>query len=267
MKKFILLLGLLLSSFLFFGCLDTEPETANGTPSTQNLTAQYGDTLTVDYTLTVDSQVKDTSLLEAAKAAGTYDPSRSYQPFTFKMLLGGGTIPGFVNGILGMQIGQTKNFTVSPADAYGFADPKLISNLSRHYNMSVYEEVPLSFFEGKNVTMENGTVISSEIGYVGIHNISNSTVTLRYLLAPGHKFVMHGLPQTVVNVTNDTMLIRFDIEENKTYVVTDPFTNAQTMARSTYADNETIVLDENHPLAGKELNFEVTVRSIIRNQQ
>lgn len=264
MKKYILIFALLVLPVLFFGCLDTGPKTGNGTPGTQNLTAQYGDNVTVDYSLRVDGKVIDTSLINVAKNAGIYYANRSYQPLTFQMILGGTVIKGFVNGVLGMKVGDSKNFTIAPADGYGLADPKMITNMSRYYNMSVFEEVPVSYFKGKNITLSNSTVFPTEIGYVAVHNITNSTVTLRYLLSQGNQFALYGLPQTVLNITNYTMLIRFDMQENKTYLITDPFTNKKTYAKVTYADNQTIVLDENPPLAGKELDFEVTLRSITR---
>jgi hypothetical protein len=130
--------------------------------------------------------------------------------------------------------------------------------------MSVFEEVPRSFFKGSNVSLVNGTVLTQDFGYVGIENVTNTTVTIRYLFYVGHKFAMYGLPQTVVNMTNDTMLIRFDLEENKTYYITDPRTRIATATLVTQVDNSTITLDENPPLVGKDLHFEVTVRSIVR---
>jgi FKBP-type peptidyl-prolyl cis-trans isomerase 2 len=261
MKKSFLLLGMLL--LLFSGCLvpDTGPETQN----TTNLTAQYGDTVTVDYTLRVDGVVKDTSLISVAKNTGLYNANRSYQPFSFNMLLGGNTINGFVNGVLAMEVGETKNFTVSPVDGYGLSDPNKITNLSRYYNRSVFEKVPISFFDAYNYTLEKGKVISTEnLGFIAIENVTNNTVTIRYLFSKDHKFAMFGLPQTVVNLTNDSMTLRFDLDENKSYIVIDPVTGKSSLATVTYADNESIILDENHAFAGKELDFEVTMRSIIR---
>lgn len=254
--------GVILLSLLFFGCLDQG--TGGTTNNTSVLTVQYGDTVTVDYTLRVDGVVKDTSLVEVAKAAGIYSANRSYQPFSFQMLLGSNTIDGFVNGVLGMKVGESKNFTVAPLNGYGLADPNKTRNMSRYYNKSILEEVPRSFFDSLNRTPEKGDVITTgNMGYIGIENVTNSTVTIRYLISKDFNFVMYGLPQTVVNMTNDTMIVRFDLYENQSFVVTDPDTGKSSLARVTYADNDSIILDQNHPYAGKELDFEVTVRSII----
>lgn len=264
MNKFILLLSLLFLPFLMFGCLTPEPGpgTGNGTQGTGNLSAQYGDVVTVDYTLRVDGVVLDTSSITVAKAEGIYDPTRSYSPLTFGMLLNGQIIPGFVNGILGMQAGQTKNFTVAPADGYGVSDPSKISLTPRYYNKSIFEDTPRSYFEVSNMTIEIGKVFPSEFGYISIENFTNETVTIRYLASPGHKFSMFGIPQTVVNVTNDTMILRSDLEANNTYMFTDIQSGKQIPIRVTQADNETITIDDNHPLAGKDLDYEVTIRSI-----
>ena len=151
MRKIIFLAILLSLSFALFGCLGQGQP-----PVQQNLTAQYGDNVTVDYTLRVDGKVMDTSLIDVAKQAGIYNQNRSYQPMTFPLLLGNGLINGFVNGILGMKVGESRNFTVAPADGYGLSDPGKISNISRYYNMSVFEEAPMEYFIANNITVKKG---------------------------------------------------------------------------------------------------------------
>lgn len=262
MNRHFILTGLLLLPLLLFGCIG--PDNGNNSQGAGNISAQYGDVVTVDYTLKVDGEVIDTSMLSVAKANGIYDPDRSYSPLTFSMLLNGYVIPGFVNGILGMQVGEAKNFTVAPADGYGAIDQSKISIMPRYYNKSVFEEVPMSFFELNNITVEAGEVFSSEAGYVGIENYTNDTVTIRYIFSIGHKFAMFGIPQTVVNITNDTMLLRSDMEENKTYLLKDAATGQTIPLRVAHADEESITLDDNHHLAGKELDYEVIVRSVAR---
>ncbi len=257
MKNTILAVVLLSIALLTAGCTGQPQPQQNAT-----LTAQYGDMVSVDYTLRVDGAVADTSLADVARQAGVYDASRTYQPISFRMVLGGQMIDGFVKGIVGMHQGETRNFTVSAADAYGLVDPSKITNQSRYYNMSVYEDVPMDYFVSQNVTPAVGSVFPSVVGYVSVENVTNTTVRIKYLLSPGQQFAMDGLPQTVVNVTNDTLLIRFDVVQGGTYNVTDQSTGAAVPARAVYVDNQTMVIDENSPLAGKDLDFEVTVRSI-----
>ena len=267
MKKILLLPVFLALILLLAGCTQQNPQppVANGSVS-QNatLTAQYGDNVTVDYTLRVDGKVLDTSDMGAAKQAGIYSQNRSYQPISFQLLLDNGLINGFVNGILGMKVGETKSFTVAPADGYGPVNSSKIMNMSRYYNMSVFEDVPMDYFIAKNITVKKNAIFPTAFGFVAIENYTNDTVTIHYMLQPGQQFAYAGFPESVVNITNDTLFIRYDVEENKSYQITDPVTGQPRLIKVTHADNETVVLDENSPLAGKELDFDVTLRALSR---
>jgi FKBP-type peptidyl-prolyl cis-trans isomerase 2 len=259
MKNIMFPMILLSMALLLAGCTGQpqQPPQQNATP-----TAQYGDLVSVDYTLRVDGTVVDTSLADAARQAGTFNSSRSYQPISFRLMLGGQMIDGFVKGMVGMKQGETKNFTVSAADGYGLPDPQKIITLPRYHNMSVFEEVPMDYFIAQNISVREGAVFPTSSGNVGIENYTNDTVTLRYLFSSGHQFAVNGIPETVVSIANDTMLISLDFQENGTYTLTDPQTGTQSFARATYADNDFITLDENNPLAGKDLDFQVTLRSL-----
>lgn len=63
-----------------------------------------GDTISLDYTLTVDGQVVDTSV--------------GKQPLEF-VVGSGQVIPGFDKGVLDMNVGEEKTFSVSPEEGYG----------------------------------------------------------------------------------------------------------------------------------------------------
>ena len=63
-----------------------------------------GDNISLDYTLTVDGQVVDSSV--------------GKQPLTF-VVGSGQVIPGFDKGVIGMNVGEEKTFTVSPEEGYG----------------------------------------------------------------------------------------------------------------------------------------------------
>ncbi len=256
MKKILLTVFFLSMALLMAGCTGQQQPQQNATPA-----AQYGDLVSVDYTLRVDGKVIDTSLPDVASRSGIASPSRTYQPMSLRLMLGGQKINGFVNGIVGMEQGETKNFTVAAVDGYGLSDPSKIMNQSRYYNMSVYENVPMDYFVSQNVSVEKGKVFPSAVGYVAVDNFTNDTVRIRYLISPGQQFAVGGLPQTVVNVTNDTIVIRVDVVQGHTYTVTH-LSGVNATSRAVHVDNETVVMDENNPLAGKDLDFEVTLRSI-----
>ncbi len=91
--------------------------TACSTPPPANRVAQKGDTVNVDYTLTLDD--------------GTVvDSSKGRAPLPFK-IGGGQVIPGFDKGVTGMKVGEERTVKVPPEDGYGTYDPKKTGELPR----------------------------------------------------------------------------------------------------------------------------------------
>ena len=83
-----------------------------------------------------------------------------------------------------------------------------------------------------------------------------------YLLQAGNEFNVDGVPQKVVSVDNLTATIEYAFYANKTYQITDPTTGRAEQYRLLKKTNDTVTVDSNHPLAGKMLNFIVTVLDI-----
>lgn len=134
-----------------------------------------GSVVTVSYTLEVDGTI--------------IDRSQEGNPFVFEV----GSrqvIPGFEEGILGMNIGEKKSFSVSPEKGYGFEDPGSIITVSR-------DQLPA------DLVPEVGMVLQAQ--------------------APDGRTIM---------------------------------------MRVTDVQNESIVVNLNHPLAGKTLNFAVEIIQI-----
>jgi len=82
---------LILITFLMAGCIGQSG-------------IKKGDTVALDYTLTVDGQVVDSSI--------------GKQPLEFTVG-SGQVIPGFDKAVIGMNVGEEKTFTVSPEEGYG----------------------------------------------------------------------------------------------------------------------------------------------------
>lgn len=92
----------------------------------QSKTAKTGDNVTVDYIGWYDNgTVFDTSNATVAQQNGLYDADRSYEPISF-VLGNQDVIPGFENAVVWMKVGESKNITIAPADAYGAYDPTYI---------------------------------------------------------------------------------------------------------------------------------------------
>jgi FKBP-type peptidyl-prolyl cis-trans isomerase 2 len=101
--------------------------------------AKNGDTVTVHFT----------GKLEDGKI---FDTSKSGKPLEFT--IGSGTMmPGLEKGILGMQVGDTKTFTVEPEDGYGQRHDELLlsvkkGDLDKDVNPVVGQAVQLKKPEG-----------------------------------------------------------------------------------------------------------------------
>jgi len=260
MKKLLVLFAI---GFLLLGCINPPPP--------EQPTAYYGDTVTVDYILTVDGKITDTSIEQVARDNALYTPFRTYQPLRFKMELGGSLIDGFVKGIVGMKAGESKIFEIPPGDdAYGNYEPRKAYNVSRYYKFNALEEVPISYFEDKNIALEMGTGFDTDIGTVFIQNISNDTgvVTIMYVFQPGEGFSYNGLHHVVVKGTDEnlTYTIMLDVRENATYTTTSLIDGKIASLRVIGLTNETITFDENHPLAGKTLVYNITLLDLEKAQ-
>jgi len=82
----------------------------------EEITVSEGKAVKVNYTLTVDGKVLDSS--------------KGREPLQFKP----GNhemIPGFEKAVMGMKSGEKKSFTLSPAEAYGPIDPKALQDIPK----------------------------------------------------------------------------------------------------------------------------------------
>ncbi|MEW6749305.1 MAG: FKBP-type peptidyl-prolyl cis-trans isomerase [Candidatus Micrarchaeota archaeon] len=276
---------MLLFGILLLGCVNPPPAvnetngttvhpvitTPNGTqqPANQTQNVSYvlppgyvlseGDLAAVWYTLLVDGKVYDTNNATLANESGIYSPSRSYVPLTFTVGFDKGLINGFILNVLGMSINETVIFNVKPELGYGIHTLDRVITVPRYYNKSMYEVVPRSYFEENGLEVSNGTGYDSPYGQVFINDFNDDNVTLMYLMQPGQKFTLNNAPQKVVSISNLTATIEFDFDVNKTYVLPDPQTGAGTRFTVVDKTEQEITLDANHPLAGKNLTFQVTL--------
>ena len=141
------------------------------------MTAKTGDRVKIEYTGTLDD--------------GTVFDSNIEQGSLLEFEVGGGqVIKGFDDAILGMQEGEEKQFSISPADAYGEHDPTLIQKLPKEIFPPDVELAPGLLFEA-------------------------------------------GLP-----------------------------TGEKVPATITSIEGEIVLVDLNHPLAGKRLNFKIKLSAI-----
>ena len=93
------------------------PEFANAADET--VAVKDGNQVTIDYTGTL----QDGTVFDSSKNHDT--------PLQFKVGEGM-VIPGFEKAVKGMKIGEEKEFTLQPAEAYGEPNPKMIQKFPRN---------------------------------------------------------------------------------------------------------------------------------------
>lgn len=267
MKKLLVLFAF---AVLLLGCIGPvteEPEEIpEGPVEPEGPTAYYGDFVSVDYILYVDDEVYDTSIEDVARDADLYNPFRKYVPLNFTLELDSGFINGFVKGIIGMRENETRTFMILPSsDSYGVYNASRAYNVPRYYNMSAFEVVPRSYFEERNISIEEGTAFTTDIAQVFVHNVSGDDITIMYVFHQGDEFRYGGFRHVVVASSSDLVYtIMLDVEENETYTTTSLVDGRLVLARATKVTNDTITFDENHPLAGKTLVYDVTLVDLVK---
>ena len=82
------------------------------------MAVKKGDKVKVDYTGTLE----DGTVFDSSEKHG--------QPLEFEVGAGQ-VIPGFENGIIGMEKGNEKDIEIKPADAYGEINPEMVKELPK----------------------------------------------------------------------------------------------------------------------------------------
>lgn len=279
MRKILILLFAAL--ILFSGCVSQK-------------TVEIGDNVSVDYTGSLENgSVFDTSIESVARAHNLFTAEREYKPFRFTVGKKE-AIPGFDEGVIGMKIGESKTLTIPPEKAYGPVNPErinvypMIDVLPTSFPRII--EIPSDQFEmtfgaghkkGDIVTIP-GTSVN-----MTVQNISTE-VKLSYNFKVGDEIPSSGAPwnQTVIKIDETNITVKYSLKKNDTIQLENvpwnttvvnvtaanitlrhnaiPDTEIQTMLGPIKVSfNETsIIMDQNHPLAGKTLLFNVTLRSI-----
>lgn len=294
-KKKLFLIGLVLLLFvistllsiLFFGGL-------------ANKTVKASDIVSANYVVKLeDGTIYDTSYEDLAKENGVYNPNRHYGPINFTV--GAGTmITGLDEAVVGMHEGETKTLVIPPEKAYGPVNESLIEHLPiveempYKYSFSKRLTASLSDFEqwfGKNHTVGESLFVPSACYNVTVISMNDTHVDISYDLQDGDVFrsSLGNWNLTVLEVDEENITVIPDFAVGDTIQIYKYFWNSTVTGINVTDDVVTIVhnplpdfefedifgrlwkihftedeiiIDHNHPLAGKTLIFVVTVEEI-----
>ncbi|KYK31944.1 MAG: hypothetical protein AYK18_05625 [Theionarchaea archaeon DG-70] len=100
----------------------------------QEPTVGPGDTIVLNYTISINGVIVDTSIEDIAQKANIFDQDRTYEPLV--IVIGGkseeGTVapPAVEEKLLGMKVGEEIVIRVYPHEAYGYWNPQKLVNMS-----------------------------------------------------------------------------------------------------------------------------------------
>lgn len=252
---------LILLLLLTAGCTS---EKGSGDIDNTELVLESGDLVKMDLVGWIEEtgEVFDTTNADVAlnpniQKIDMFTLADNYGPVS--LTLGKGSIlPALEAKIVGMKIGAAKNITLAPEDGYGDWSTEYTVSLSRIVVLPKLTVVSISEF----------------IGSTGREPELNETIPLNYWNAS--VIDISGQNMTLLHVPENNTAVETEygpaiVTVNDTHVFTSLTPELEDVIVTTYGTgiikdvNDThFIIDYNHPLAGKTLVFEVTVRDITK---
>lgn len=293
-----LVLSVLIMLLLLACSADVPP--APPVPSAAQGTVAAGDTVSVWYTGKLDDDsVFDSNIEEVAKAAGTFNPARPYEPLSFAVGAGQ-MIPGFDKAVVGMKTGEKKTVTIPPEEAYGQVQPELTrtlpveQDLDRVVVIERFRNVPALQFKslfgsepvmGKaypnaqvewNYIVRDTDVVINDVALVKVEADIRQGQRIHLPNTQWNSTVI-GMNETVISMRQDpvdgsALQTPFGpavvtVTENKLNVKINPVEGTvipgpQGQVKIVAVSGGEMTLDLNHPLAGKSLTFDIEIIEI-----
>lgn len=181
-----------------------------------------GDTVVLDYTISLNGVIIDTSIEEVAQKANIFDEERTYEPLV--IVIGGkagesGVAPLAVEkAILGMKVGEETTVRVYPLDAYGYQDPQKRVRMSKEEFITETGLDPIEgqYYQWGNAFFTIYEVTEDEIGLDFNHRFAvkpNRTVVSRAEFEQGAEayvgnlVVYQGQYAIVIEVTDTDVVL------------------------------------------------------------
>jgi FKBP-type peptidyl-prolyl cis-trans isomerase 2 len=268
MRKLLVLLFVIL---LLLGCLGEESSKPDvgvkpdkSAPPDKIIVGEkpeIGDVVRINYIMRADGLLIDTTYKEIAKKSSDYDLIEfdhhfGFEPLTFIL----GTVqvnPEFNNVVKDMKTGEKKVITLpSEKTMWGARKSGLIRNMTRFTIIPREESIPTQMFNqsfgtepelGKEIVLDfwNSTIISVE----------NESIVIRH--EPEDKIV--GVPggNITISADDEKVTMEFIPKINQSFRIKDG-----TLITVLDMDKTHMIVDYNHPAAGKPLEIEIVLEEI-----
>ncbi len=225
---------------------------------------KVGDTVSVDYIgYFDDGKVFDTSLKAVAEENNL--ERKQFGPLKFKVG-GGQVIVGFDKAVIGLATGDSKKFKVMPEEGYGERDEGLVLNgLKRNLYVYKFSNLTKEIFKD---LFDKSPVVGDIIGAkdvpwkLKVSKVQMDYIFVENLLKVGDAISLPGTNwnSVVKEIESDVITIRQNPIVGK--FVAFPTSKGMVMGNVIDVKDDTYSIDTNHPLAGKTLIFELTIKDI-----
>ncbi len=226
--------------------------------------AEVGDTVTVDYIGYYENgTIFDTNIESVGLQTGMGKPA--YEQFTF--IIGEGqVIPGFEEAIVGMSVGDRKNFTVLPEKGYGLInEEKILRDNTRELEIQRYSSISVSSY----VNFFNKRPVVGDIFQVQdfswnlkIVDVNDTDVKVENMLSRGQTIDVEGTQWNaiVTRITTDIIIFKQNPKLGDKFIYRTPVGTLAGVVIS--VNNTSFDVDTNPLLAGKTLVFDVEIKDI-----
>ncbi len=238
------------------GCV-SKPMQEAPTPE-EIVVVEEGDVIVIDYI----GRTSDTGeLVSTSYESVALDPKEkkaegfvegSYGPIN--LTIGSGVIPSIEKAGIGMRAGNEREVLISASEAYGERLTELVRTVMRVAILPIITEVPLERFQ---TVPKEGAKVDLRYWEAQVIEVTNDSVALRHMPTNGSNVITPYGPAIVT--LNETHVLTTLNPELGAFVVT-PLGRAKIIN----FDAATVTLDHNHPLAGKNLVYQIKIKEIIK---
>lgn len=178
----------------------------------------------------------------------------------------GQVVKGVEKNIIGMYEGERKEFWIEPEDGFGIYNPNLTINIPLIQSITTKIQLDYNTFSAMfntNPVMGNVYKLPTMVWPVKIVSMDANTIVMDAEIKPGDIFdVNYG---TIIVLEKNRSIARIKVIPRKGSNINIPFQNRYIVGVIKSYNETHMVIDLNHPLAGKKLKYIVKIERIYKS--
>jgi len=200
---------------------------------------------------------------------GTFENGTNFDDGSIEFRIGENQmIQGFEYGVIGMKEGEQKKITVKPRYAYGDWSTENLEVMNATYKTNRWFDIKLDEAEKlteDDIKIGNLVNLKNNLWPSKVTDIDEEYEEARFEHMPVEDSIYYNpllswWPLRVVEIQETEIVLRHEPK-----IDTKVIKNTGKTGKVITADEEQIVIDYNHPMAGKTLIFDVKIEKIIRS--